>query len=62
MICRSSNSAAASRSLERSGPRSISAGRSSSISMSVCIVASRFETRASSACSVRFCFRFGPEI
>ena len=30
--------------------------------MSVCIVASRFEIRASSECSVRFCFRFGPEI
>ena len=62
MIWRSSNSAAVSRSRERSGPRSISAGRSSSISMSVCIVASCFEIRASSACSVRFCLRFGPEI
>ena len=32
------------------------------MSTSKCIVASCFEIRASSACSVRFCFRFGPEI
>ena len=58
----SSNSFAASRSFERSGDDRSDSVTLIGTSTSVTIVASCFETRASSACSVRFCLRFAPEI
>ena len=62
ITARSSNWFAASRSFERSGTERTVSVRSIGTSTSSTIVASRFEIRASSACSVRFCLRFAPEI
>ena len=45
---------------ERSGSRAASAARSTSTSTSRWTVARRLDRRASSACSSRFCLRFGP--
>ena len=59
---RSSNSRKTSRSFERSGGRAASATGSTSTGTSRMIVASCLLTRASSACSVRFCLRLAPEM
>jgi hypothetical protein len=55
---RSSNSRKTSRRRERSGSALANAVTSTSTSMSRTIVASRFEMRALSACSIRFSRRF----
>ena len=59
---RSSHSRNTGRTPERSTSRVSSASRSMSIGTSRTIVASRLESRAASACSVRFCLRLAPEI
>ncbi len=58
ITARSSNSRMNSRRAPRSGSLDIAAPRSTPVSISYCSVASCFERRASSACSVRFCLRF----
>ena len=62
ITARSSNSRMKSRRVLRSGSRAIASPRSMPVSMSYCSVASCFESRASSACSTRFCLRLAPEI
>ena len=59
---RSSQSRNTGRTPERSTSRVISASRSMSTGTSRTIVASCLESRAASACSVRFCLRLAPEI
>ena len=62
MTARSSNSAAKSRSRLRSGADPPFSIRPAGTATSCFIVASCFEIRASSACSVRFSLRLAPEI